>query len=605
MKLCFFYSLVLLFLCISNTKAQTNANIAGPENVLVVYKTPEDSTDQIGIISQNVMLYYKNARNIPASNILGLESLVNADIFDSESNTTHRIEITQDGEIISDGTILSYGPIYRHSWLYFVKKIAKPIADHLRTTIVNGEPLANTIRFIVLCKGVPFRILTTPDDSESCNQNVPVDALLCFLGEDINNPYHLMSFLNLETPSPIPPHPCRGIYSIQNPYFNADPGFSMDHNFQPNLYSKYNYHFNRDITLSYLVTHLDGMSFDDVKSMIDSSIAAINSAGYDWFIDADPTPCRGNSQILKQSNTQSVFDNLGVTNYFIKSDETIYTSHNKPIMSYSSNGTHTTFGSNPQGTDHCDLFFDPDYIQSQLTFTHIAGAVFNTAESFNINTLGTNPPVRRVGGEMGQIPEFFLKGGTVGVGQVSHGTAGGMIVQNDIMLPSYALGYSFIEAAYLGMVYLTDNRIVVGDPLTRIFNYQTETFTGNNTLQAGTYKHRIIVPEGSTLTIPSNAEVNFERNGQLIVNGELVLGDGAKLNLTSYSFTEVNNITIGNNAEISAEKYSRIKFRNNFYAGTNFKILFSGNAHGEFKNFSTGNGGQILLMDNSKLIINC
>ncbi|MDP2304170.1 MAG: hypothetical protein Q8N03_17310 [Ignavibacteria bacterium] len=132
MKLCFFYSLVLLFLCISNTKAQTNANIAGPENVLVVYKTPEDSTDQIGIISQNVMLYYKNARGIPASNILKLNSLINADIFDSVSNTTHRIEITQDGEIISDGTILSYGPIYRHSWLYFVKKIAKPIADHLQ-----------------------------------------------------------------------------------------------------------------------------------------------------------------------------------------------------------------------------------------------------------------------------------------------------------------------------------------------------------------------------------------------------------------------------------------------------------------------------------------
>jgi len=501
--LCFFF-----LLCFNIAEAQTYANIPGPENVLVVY----DSLNQVSI---DIKDYYQNARNIPASNIVGLTDLVNADIFDSVSNTTHRIEITQDGEIISDSTILSYGPINRHSWLYFIERIAAPIAYHLRTTLVNGEPLKNTIRFIVLCKGVPFRILTTPDHSGSCNQNVPVDALLCFLGEDINNPYHLMSFLNLETPSPIPPHPCRGIYSIENPYFNADPNFSMDHNFQPNFYSKYNYHFNRDVTLSYLVTHLDAMSFNDVKNMIDSSIAAINSNDYDWFIDADPTPCKGGAQILRQSATESVFDDLGVTNHFFKTDENVYTSHNKPVMSYMSNGTHTSFNGG-----NCNLFFNPDYIQTQLSFTYIAGSVFNTAESFNVNTLGTNPPVRR-GGEMGQIPEFFLQGGTVGVGQVNHGTNGGIVIQNDIMLPSYLLGYTFIEAAYLGMNDLTDNRIVVGDPLTTIA-------WGKQTLQDSIVFEdvNLITGEldiaGNAAFITNGTTLRFKHNGFITGEGYLI-----------------------------------------------------------------------------------
>lgn len=441
----------------------TYAGLPDSSHVLVIYKEPVDENDTLGLISEAIKDYYQLRRGIPDENIFGLEDLINADIFDPVSNTTHRIELTQEGEIISDSTILSYNPIYRHSWLYFVERIAAPIAEHLRTTIVNGDTLKNTIRFIVLCKGVPFRILTTPDHSGSCNQNVPADGLLCFLGEDINNPYHLMDYLNMEGAVN---GNCQGLYEIKNPYYNADPNFSMDHMFLPNHYSKYNSHFNREITLSYLITHLDGMSVNDVKNMIDSSIAAINSSGYDWFIDSDPTPCAGGSQILRQSETKTIFDALGINNYFIDGTETVYTSHpyDKPVMSYISNGTHTSEGT------LCVHYFQPDFIQSQLSFTYVAGSVFNTAESFNINTLGTDPPIRRYGAEMGQIPEFFSMGGTVGVGQVVHGpfSEGGIINDNSIMLPAYALGYSFIESAYLGMEYLTATRVAVGDPLTRI-----------------------------------------------------------------------------------------------------------------------------------------
>ncbi len=582
----FYVSCFLFFLCSTIADAQNYMNIPGPENVLVVY----DSLDQTSI---DIKDYYQNARNIPSTNVVALTNLVNDDIYDPISQTYHQIEIHQDGEIIADQQ-LSYNPINRHSWRYFIERIAEPIAYHLRTTIVNGEPLTNTIKFIVLCKGVPFRILTTPDHGGSCNHNVPVDALLCFLGEDINDPYHLMSYLNEEG---VVGGNCVGTFTIENPYYNADPDFTMSHNFKPNFYSKHNSHFNRDITLSYLITHLDGMSLIDVKNMIDSSIAAINSSGYDWFIDADPTPCLGGSEILKQTTTENIFNDLGVNNKFIKTDEDIYTSHNKPVMSYSSNGRHTTYGSN--NSDACSLYFNPDYVQTQLNFIYIAGSVFNTGESFNVNTLGTDPPVRRVGAEQGQIPEFFRKGGTVGVGQVNHGSNGSIIIQNDIMLPSYLLGYTFIEAAYLGMTNLTDNRIVLGDPLTRIYNYQIDTLSSNIVLSATTIKHKIVVPAGITLTLAGT--VSFERNAQLIVQGGLVIQDNSIIDFGSLSYLETENIVIGSGVSLTFKSKSRFEINNSISVGTNSHLTIKENATGTVPSMEIMGGTYFSIMDNGTL----
>ncbi|NCQ18358.1 MAG: hypothetical protein COZ80_00650 [Ignavibacteria bacterium CG_4_8_14_3_um_filter_37_9] len=61
---CFFF-----FLCLNIVEAQTNANIAGTENVLVVYRGPVNESDTI---SQGVKNYYQNAHNIPNKNIVGL-----------------------------------------------------------------------------------------------------------------------------------------------------------------------------------------------------------------------------------------------------------------------------------------------------------------------------------------------------------------------------------------------------------------------------------------------------------------------------------------------------------------------------------------------------
>ncbi len=58
-----FVSIFFFLLCYTVTEAQpTYANIPGPENVLVVY----NSLDQTSI---DVKDYYKAARNIPAVNV--------------------------------------------------------------------------------------------------------------------------------------------------------------------------------------------------------------------------------------------------------------------------------------------------------------------------------------------------------------------------------------------------------------------------------------------------------------------------------------------------------------------------------------------------------
>ena len=91
---------VLFILCFELAEAQPN--LPDSSHVLVVYKIPISPQDTLGQISFNVKEYYKNARHIPESNILGLESLTNAWITDPGTQESHYIELRQQGEAIVD-----------------------------------------------------------------------------------------------------------------------------------------------------------------------------------------------------------------------------------------------------------------------------------------------------------------------------------------------------------------------------------------------------------------------------------------------------------------------------------------------------------------------
>ncbi|MDP3831394.1 MAG: hypothetical protein Q8Q47_09000 [Ignavibacteriaceae bacterium] len=205
------------------------------------------------------------------------------------------------------------------------------------------------------------------------------------------------------------------------------------------------------------------------------------------------------------NSTASNLSSVGFTNYSFNTDNDTVIYHNKPIMSYSSNGVHTT---KPPLTGEGETLH-PDYIQSQLNFNYSPGAIFNSAESYNAWRLSS---ITRASTPMGQVVEFFLEGGTLGVAHAYEPITTG-VVSNSIMFPSYQVGYPFIDAAYMGMQYLAWQSVVVGDPLTTIA-WGKQAITDNLTL-TGTnlVTGEITVPLVNSITLDHRAVVNFKHNG--------------------------------------------------------------------------------------------
>ncbi|MCK6615819.1 MAG: T9SS type A sorting domain-containing protein [Ignavibacteriaceae bacterium] len=244
------------------------------------------------------------------------------------------------------------------------------------------------------------------------------------------------------------------------------------------------------------------------------------------------------------NSTAPKLNSIGFLNYSFDVTEDTVTYHNKPVMSYSSNGVHTTYGSFGDPYTACQNFaFAPDYIQQQLNFSYAPGAIFNTAESYNAHLLGSIS--RRPGAEMGQVVEFFLKGGTVGVGH-AYEPITYTIVYDPILFSSYQVGYSFIDAVYMAMPNLAWQNVVVGDPLTTIA-WGKQTLTANLTLSdTNLVTGKITIPSGKTLTIDSTAVVSFKHSGSIEVNGTLVIQPGAKLRFYNGNSFVVNNVLTAN-----------------------------------------------------------
>ncbi|MDP3149200.1 MAG: right-handed parallel beta-helix repeat-containing protein [Ignavibacteria bacterium] len=515
-----FFTISFLFLlCTYSLEAQTNANIAGAENVLIVY----NSLDQTSI---DVKEYYKNARNIPASNVFHLDSLVGKNI--TVNGSTHKVIIAEGGNIIRDSINHLNGTWYAssHAWKYFYQYVAAPIKDYITSNNLTS------IRYIVLCKGTPFYIQAACD-STNVIANLAVDGLLAMLGTN-NYDILLDSIYSKYRSYAVPNYHIWDYWQqmqITNPYYTGSAYLNMDNRFNGGVFTE-SWNGNT-IKFDYLVSHLDGISYNIIEGMIDKSALAINSDNYDWFIDADPYPCHGYSIMVDFANsTASNLSSIGFTNYSFNTNEDTVTFHNKPIMSYSSNGVHTTKPPNI----YEGQTLHPDYIQSQLNFNYPAGAIFNSAESYNAWRLSS---ITRASAPMGQIVEFFLKGGTVGVGHANEPFADG-IIRDGVMFPAYQVGYSFIDAAYMGMPYLAWQNVVVGDPLTTIA-WGKQTLTENKTLTGTNLVTGVVtVPSGKTLTVAANAVLNFKHNGSLIVNGTLVVQSGASLRFTNGAYLTIN-----------------------------------------------------------------
>ena len=551
----------------------TNVNIAEPKHVLIVYNAYSSMSD-------SVKSYYKTKRNIPTDNEFKL-------YLSDTTFSNHVIKLVQNGEIIKDTTqawadSTSNAGSSNHAWQYFNDRIFIPIQNYLKTKIVNGDTLKNIIRYIVLCKGVPMKIQSKYDSSgvgQEYRKNVALDPFLCFL----NQPDPSFSILNFYNTS---------FRNGNSPYYHVDYDYTFNYRFKSNYYTLY----NLGIKLSYLVSRLDGLTKTKTLQMIDKSAAPDYSGENTWVIDTKeflPSDDPENYWIYNSyyhpwylAPANSWLQQFGFNTNYDGLDRNSIVTNNGSVMGYSSWGIH---GGLPTG-----------YVLDNLNFQYANGAVFNTIESFNGNSMGvsySDRNIRRAG--HGLLSEFIYAGGTGGICHAWEPTLDG-IVEDQYFFAHYAMGYSLVDAAYIGMWKLGWQNIVIGDPLTTIA-WGKQSLTEDKTL-SGTnlVTGEVTVPSGKTLTIAANAVINFKHNGSLVVNGNLTIGQGAKLNFFNGSSIVVNGVLTANG--ISTNK---ITFDRSVTTGTWGPLKFDGTGASAsvLDNVVVKNATNIQIVNNANVTI--
>lgn len=196
----------------NSLQAESNANIPGPENVLVVFKDWGGDTTLVAT-SIAIKNYYVNKRNIPELNILGLDAIPSSQTYGSGT-----VILDQRGELIRNT-----GSCYESAtevcdtiaWSFFKEHIYNPIQYALNTRVTQtGDTLKNVIRYIVLCKGIPHKVRSGHvwigqygEWAHRTRINVSTDALLCL----INNEGNIVSLYN-NPQTPVQPPVGSGIF---------------------------------------------------------------------------------------------------------------------------------------------------------------------------------------------------------------------------------------------------------------------------------------------------------------------------------------------------------------------------------------------------------
>lgn len=509
MKLLFIICLFFAFYY-SISKAQTNANIPGPENVLVVYNENSDT-------SLLIANYYKEARNIPSSNILPLP-LPRKVISVGDWSDPHVVKLGFDDQNIVDSTWAVWDSTHCvdtakfHAWQYFIEEVANPIRQHLQ-----NNNLTSTIRYIVMCQGVPFKIQAVGDWSSP--GNISVDGLLCMLNTEDYDDFVETIFNNLVDdcyPGCVPPA-CYSSPVISNPYFDKDNNFNFNARFKPDCYTGYWGGYN--YKLSYLVSRLDGLSFEIIKAMIDKSVAADKSGEAAWIIDNDPASISYVPVNSHFTTAKSRLENHGFNVIYNNTD--IWITHNTytegPVMGYTSLGVHAE-SSNPAYQT---------YVSDSLLFDYANGSVFNTYESFNAYSIST---LRRVG--QGVMTEFSSIGGTSGAGHIWEPYAS-RVSRAHVYFPYYAMGYNQIDAVWQGFSVLAWRNVVVGDPLTTIA-WGKQQLAENLTWSGTNLVTGEIDITNHIITIEDSSVINFRHQGFITGDGKLMIGNNVTFNIYSW-----------------------------------------------------------------------
>ncbi len=366
----------LMFPSLIFAATATNEGVAAASEVLIVYNTSytTDSNSNSTQDSLEVAQYYQTKRSIPAVNLVGLAM-----------ETTEVITRAQ-----------------------YESEIKSPLETYL-----TAQGLADTIKYIVLVKGVPLKISATNGTAYGVTDYSSVDAAVCLLYQTYDIAWR-----------------------VSNPYFNVDSSYSKAYRFDTN-------HFlTGTVTLKYLVTRLDGYTVADIEGMIDRAYAADTTGSKYWIIDDHLK----DYDSMLTANTKMTGYGFNVTPSPYTDTTDFITSASGNVIGYTSHGIHAGM---PDG-----------YYSSTLSgLTYADGAVTSTYESYNGYGF-----VSASQSTHGQVAEFVAEGGSGGIGNVYEPWAS-TIADESIWMPAYAMGYTWADAAYMSLPYLDFVSVVVGDPL--------------------------------------------------------------------------------------------------------------------------------------------
>lgn len=390
-----------------------------PSEVLVVYNELYSENDpESGLItSQDVAEYYTAKRGIPSSNLCGISTSTNETIVD----------------------LGWFDEAFDPEGLYEGQYIKQQIIQCL----TEGN-LVNQTFVIVLVKGVPLKMgsdeLVVPPFWHPPKNSSSVDAGVSLLFSNYVPGDNLQVSLYYHTNVP---------FKI---YKKTDPKHWRD------IYTTFG------VKIDYLVARLDAFSLNEVKGMIDRAIAADQTLTGQWVLDNDPD---GTVQAVAKAHDfySSLYGPLSdlVGASFVTFDETntqLVTSsdvNNNEVIAWSSLGRH----SNPpiwiNGANK-----NPSLNGDSIEWGVRNGAIVATLESFNGVSFDENYQI-----DFNLVGDWIRYGGSGGVGYTYEPIIDAIVDVNTFFY-SYARGYSFVEAAFLGNSHANWMTTVVGDPLMRI-----------------------------------------------------------------------------------------------------------------------------------------
>lgn len=375
------------------------------------------ATDQSAPTEEEVLVIYNSAYVTDSDNDLTQDSEQIAEYYQSKRPgvTIHGFAMPTMEEV---------------TWAQYNADIKEPLETYL-----TGNGLEDTIKIIVTVKGVPLKIMGDPGFHD------PWDDPEC-------EPFCPVNFASVDAGITLSYQDFKSTTRHTNPYYNADPTFAENSHFKLN-------HFTADgFTLRYLVSRLDGYTLADVLGMIDRGTAADTSSDGYWVLDSSSTmnhaPYSITRSYLLSFNKNVLYDPYPGSTY-------ITTSVN-PIMGYSSFGYLDGMGDGYVSNDPAN----PNHFDFDL----LNGAVMSTWESYN--AWGFQDADQHY---HGQIGEWIAIGGSGGIGNVYEPYTSSL-ARESTWMPAYAVGYPWVEAAYMSMPKMGYAQTVLGDPLMVIADNQ-------------------------------------------------------------------------------------------------------------------------------------